>query len=253
MFAKERQSEIAETVRRDGRVQVNDLADKYHVTKDLIRKDLNILEREGIVKKVYGGAVAVRENPRRYTAKSRKDINPEGRREIAQKAAGLIQEGDTVYLDVSVTSVMIAEILAETDIKCKVVTGMIGVLTALAEDENIRIFFLGGQINSERDGFWSSTSYANLGLCHIDKAFLGTVGIDAASDMVSTYHESDGALKAEAMRLSKETYALADTHKFHEDGEFTYARLTDFTAVITESSLDEEIQKLLQSRNIRTL
>lgn len=253
MFAKERQLEIADEVNRNGRVLVNDLAAKYNVTKDLIRKDLNVLERDGLVKKVYGGAVAVRDNPRLYTVNSRKEDNPEGRQEIAEKAAALIQEGDTIYLDVSVTSILIARILNTQNRKCKVITGMIDVLVELAPDENIQIFFLGGHINQERDGFWSAVSLNNLRHYHVDKAFLGTVGIDIDRNTVSTYHEGDGVLKAETFRLSKEIYALADTRKFHEDGEFTYAHLTDFTAMITDSTLEDELKKAMAEKEITVL
>lgn len=253
MFAQERQKEIADTIRETGHVQVNDLAEKYHVTKDLIRKDLNVLEQQGFLKKVYGGAVAVRENLHEYSSNSRKDRNSEGRKEIADKAFSLIHNGDTVYLDISLTSVEIARLIVKSSLSIHVITNMLEVLNVLAPDTKTDIFFTGGTLNQERDGFWSALSFKNLSVCHIDKAFLGTVGIDLNKHTVSTYHEGDGEFKREVIALASESYALADSHKFHEDGDYTYASVKDFTAFITDSALDESDRNILGKKHISIL
>lgn len=250
MFAQERQKEIAEAVKETGRVQVNDLAEKYQVTKDLIRKDLNVLEKQGLLKKVYGGAVAVRENLHDYSSVSRKDRNPEGRKEIAEKAFALIHNNETIYLDVSLTSVQIAKLIVQSNLSLHVVTNMLEVLNILSPDRKTDVFFPGGSLNSERDGFWSAVSIRNISSCHIDKAFLGTVGIDLNKKTVSTYHEGDGEMKREVLTLSSESYALADSHKFHEDGDYTYASLKDFTAFITDSALAESDRKKMKKEDI---
>lgn len=253
MFAQERQKEITDIVKETGRVQVNDLAEKYHVTKDLIRKDLNVLEQQGILKKVYGGAVAVRENLHEYSSISRKDRNPEGRQEIARKAVSLIHNNETIFLDISLTSVKIAELLVKSSLSVHVITNMLEVLNVLAPDTKTDVFFPGGTLNQERDGFWSALAIRNLSVCHIDKAFLGTVGIDLNKNTVSTYHEGDGELKRKVMSLSSESYALADSHKFHEDGDYTYASVSDFTAFITDSLLDESDKNKLGKEHVSIL
>lgn len=253
MFAQERQKEIADSIKETGRVQVNDLAEKYHVTKDLIRKDLNVLEQQGLLKKVYGGAVAVRENLHEYSSASRKERNPEGREEIARKAVSLIHNNETIFLDISLTSVKIAELLVKSNLSVHVITNMLEVLNVLAPDKKTDVFFPGGTLNQERDGFWSALTIRNLSVCHIDKAFLGTVGIDLNKNTVSTYHESDGELKRKVMSLSSESYALADSHKFHEDGDYTYASVSDFTALITDSLLDESDKNMLGKEDVSIL
>lgn len=243
MLAEERKKEIAKTVEENGKVLVNDLAEKYQVTKDLIRKDLTVLENEGVLKKVYGGAIRVRKNTHHYTSYSRKNINREGKWIIAHKAISLIHENDTIYLDISITSVYIAQLINENHIHCKVITGMIDVLNELSKNEDVSIFFLGGFINKERDGFWSATSLMNVNTCHIDIAFLGLVGMDIEKNIISTYQESDGVLKTRVMELSNRKYALADAYKFNEDGEYIYAKLNDFDALISDDTVDKNLIK----------
>lgn len=191
MLAEERKK-IAKLVDEKGKVLVNDLAEHYQVTKDLIRKDLTVLENEGLLKKVYGGAIRIRKNTHHYASDTRKNINRKGKWIIAHKAIQLINAKDTIYLDVSITSVFIAQLINENHIQCKVITDMIDVLNELSKNDIVSIFFLGGSINKERDGFWSATSLINLNSCHIDVAFLGLVGIDAERNTISTYQESDG-------------------------------------------------------------
>ena len=73
MFAQERQESIVSQVNIEGSVRVKDLSVKFAVTEDCIRKDLAILEKRGLLKKAYGGAVSVRQNPHMYNSEERKN------------------------------------------------------------------------------------------------------------------------------------------------------------------------------------
>ena len=77
---------------------------------------------------------------------------------IAQKAMTLIHEQDTIFLDVSLTSLEIAKLLRESSLQITVMTNMIEVLNILNQCSHISIIFIGGQLNQERDGFWGSLS-----------------------------------------------------------------------------------------------
>ena len=86
MFVEERQELIVEELISKGSVRVKELSERFSVTEDLIRKDLSVLEKEGKCKKIYGGAIPVKENVQRKTAAQRKKLNTEQKEIIAQKA-----------------------------------------------------------------------------------------------------------------------------------------------------------------------
>ena len=90
MFVEERQNLILEELRKNGQVRVKDLAERFDVTEDLIRKDLNVLESAGHLKRKYGGAVPLKQNVQRILASKKKIPNMDAKRIIARKAFSLI-------------------------------------------------------------------------------------------------------------------------------------------------------------------
>ena len=122
MFVEERQELIVEELISKGSVRVKELSERFSVTEDLIRKDLSVLEKEGKCKKIYGGAIPVKENVQRKTAAQRKKLNTEQKEIIAQKAIQKIEDGSVVFLDISTTVVELARIIAERNLPITVVT-----------------------------------------------------------------------------------------------------------------------------------
>ena len=100
MLARERQNTIVEIVNREGSVRVKNLSKKFGVTEDSIRKDLAHLEKDGMLKKTYGGAVRVRTNSHNRYVSQRIGKNVEEKRVIAKRAYEIIQDGDVIFLDI---------------------------------------------------------------------------------------------------------------------------------------------------------
>ncbi len=253
MLAEKRREQLVEQLNATGSIRVDEMAKRFNVTEDCIRKDLTILEKEGMLKKVYGGAVPVRNHPHTYSSYDREKEESEERDIIANKAYALIKEDEKIYLDVSVTSVRIARLLRENPKKITVITNMISVLIELADVSEIKVIFLGGEINEQRDAFWSSATFENLRRVHIDAAFLGTVGVDIQKNDLSTYFENDAMLKHQVITQSKKSYVLAESKKFQSDGDYNYATLDEIDGIISGIPLSKEIQKSLTKRKVEIL
>lgn len=246
MFAQERQESIVSQVNIEGSVRVKDLSVKFAVTEDCIRKDLAILEKRGLLKKAYGGAVSVRQNPHMYNSEERKNTPNHERVLIAQKAMTLIHERDTIFLDVSLASVEIAKLLSESSLQMTVMTNMIDVLNILSHSSHISIVFIGGQLNQECDGFWGSLSVQMIQLFKIDKAFLGVVGVNTLTGQLSAYHVDDGFMKKTLIQQSQMSYLLCEERKFKEDGSFVFASLNDVSGLLTSKELHTNIKEDLE-------
>lgn len=249
MLASLRQEEIVKKVNTEGNVKVKELSQHFKVTEDCIRKDLTMLENKGLLKKIHGGAVCLKVNPRMYRSHDRKKVPNDERKRIAQKAVQLIEANDTLYLDVSLTSIEIAQLLLENPIQCTVVTHMIDVLNILSCEEHISLIFIGGQLNNERDAFWGSLSQSMVHQFRIDKSFLGVVGIDIGNNAISTYDIDDGLMKKAIIEQSQKNYLLCEKRKLLEYGNYIYASLDDVQGIIT-SNIDQEYQVKLLQKNI---
>ncbi len=250
MFASERQESIVAKVNSEGSVRVKDLSLQFEVTEDCIRKDLATLEKKGLLKKAYGGAVSIRVNPHMYNSEDRKKTPNDERLIIAKKAIDLIDEQDIIFLDISLTSLEIAKLLRDSHIHITVITNMIDVLNILNHCSHISIVFIGGQINQEGDGFWGTLAISMVQMFKIDKAFLGVVGVNSENGMLSTYHIDDGHMKKTIIHQSRMNYLLCEERKLKEDGSYIFASLNDISSLIVSKDLDKTIKTSLENYNI---
>ena len=241
MFLEERQEAILNLLSRDGKVRVKDLSEMFKVTEDCIRKDLGALEKQGKLKRTYGGAVVRRENLHMLEVSKHRNTDVEEQRRIAQAAVKLIHEKDMVFLDISTSNLAIAELLVKTDREMTVVTNMIDILVVLARNPKIRLVFAGGKINKSRDGFWGGMTLDFISRLKPDIAFVGAVGVDVKENSVSTYDIEDGINKAAIVRVSKRAYVVAEARKLSSDGNYNYTSLDTLSGLITDSKPAEDI------------
>ena len=241
MFLEERHEAILNLLSRDGKVRVKDLSEMFKVTEDCIRKDLGALEKQGKLKRTYGGAVVRRENLHMLEVSKHRNTDVEAKRRIAQAAVKLIHEKDMVFLDISTSNLAIAELLVKTDRDMTVVTNMIDILVVLARNPKIRLVFAGGKINKSRDGFWGGMTLDFISRLKPDIAFVGAVGVDVKENSVSTYDIEDGINKAAIVRVSKRAYVVAEARKLSSDGNYNYTSLDTLSGLITDSKPAEDI------------
>lgn len=246
MFAQERQDSIVNQVNAEGSVRVKDLSIQFDVTEDCIRKDLAILEKKGLLKKAYGGAVSMRENPHMYNSEERKNTPNDERILIAKKAIQLLEKHDTLFLDISLANLEIAKLLRQSSLQLTVVTNMIEILNVLNHCSHISLVFIGGQLNQEGDGFWGTLSIQLIKSFKIDKAFLGVVGADPLSGQISTYYIDDGAMKKTIIEQSQKSYLLCEDRKFKEYGNYVFGSLNDINGLIVSKELNHQLKISLE-------
>ncbi|OCN05940.1 DeoR family transcriptional regulator [Erysipelotrichaceae bacterium MTC7] len=253
MFVEERQALILEQLHKNGKVRVKDLSEQFGVTPDLIRKDLTTMEKKGLLKKAYGGAVLERININRKNASQRKDLNTKDKQEIVKLASQIIKEDQVVFLDVSTSSIELALLLQKQERRIIVVTNMIEVMLILAKSETIKLIFIGGELDFGRDGFVGSTANEEISNYRFDVAFLGVVGIDVFSGSVYTYMNDDGLTKKAVLASSQKAYMLCELDKFNQLGNYRYAGISDFTGIVTSGKPSKEIQKCLIDANLEVI
>lgn len=253
MFAKERQDEIIKQLNEMGSVKVKDLSLQYQVTEDCIRKDLSLLEKKGLLKKTYGGAMSLRTNPHLYSSVQRKDMNDEERIMIAKKVITMLHNEDTVFLDVSRTNVEVAKLLNTSNLSLYVITNMIEILDILRNNINISVIFIGGELNKERDGFWGGLSLQMIQNFKIDQAFLGVVGVDLYRGNISTYYIEDGLMKQQVIKQSQRSYLVCEQKKLREDGQFIYGQLSQIDGIVVACDLLEDEKKQLYEFDVEII
>lgn len=252
MFASQRQEQILLQLKQNGKVLVKELSQTFNVTPDCIRKDLALLEKQNLLNRVYGGAIEPRTNTHLTQVKNRKNIDIKEKQEIAQKAIECIKENEMIFLDISTINLEIARcLLASSFSNITVVSNMVGILNLFSETPHtIPFIFIGGFLNAEGDGFYGSLNIEMLQKFQFDRTFIGCVGLNTQNNSVFTFSVSDGLTKTYLMAQSKRNHLVAENQKFSQDGNFEFAKIDDFSDIISSPALPIKCKEALQKLNI---
>lgn len=241
MLAEERQATIVGLVNVNGSVLVKDLAERFGVTEDCIRKDLTLLQKKELLKKTYGGAVRIRVHNEDHFASQRIGKNQEDKIKIARKAMGVIRSGNVIFLDNSTSNIELARLLVGSELNVTVVTNMIEVMRVFAASgSEMELIFVGGTFSRGKDSFDGALTNMMLKNFRFDKAFLGVVGVDLDRNCVTTFMSEDATTKRTILDCSTQSYMMLESRKLSSEGNFVYAEIDDFTGAILEKEAEEK-------------
>ena len=253
MLVHERLDTILQLVKMHGKVMVKDLSEKFEVTEDCIRKDLKNLELQGYLKRIYGGAVDVKNYSTEKNLETRLGKDAENKMKIATKAYECIQPRDTIFLDISTTNVLLARCIAQGNKQITVVTNMLDILNTLAHTTHCTVVCCGGILSSSQHGFIGSGAIESISKYNFDKSFIGSVGISLPKKQISTFEMEDGNTKKAIIEHSQQVYAMLENKKFYVEGNYTFASLEQLNYIITEDEPDSDVQAQLQEIGVALL
>lgn len=250
MFLKDRLNDLFYEIQKKGEVNVKDLSKNFSVSEDSIRKDLKVLEKEGLITRIYGGAKLKRSLYKR-TLNSRLTENFENKYIIAEKAFKLIEDNDTLFLDTSTINIILTEMILKSDKVVTIVTNMLDVVNVFSEISNNSVLIgVGGIFKGKQKGFNGSETIKEIEKYNIDKAFVGTGGINVYNGNISTYDSDDGLTKSAIIKSSLYTYIISEKVKLEKDSFYTFANLEEVKGCIFDKLEDEILLEKLKEYEI---
>ena len=252
MFAEERQQLIVGLITASGRASVTDLAERFSITTETVRRDLAALEAAGSVRRVHGGAVS----PDRFSTNEesilvRTDQRQPEKTRIAEAALALIPQDGTgsILIDAGSTTESLAELLAArtaaaTSIsgpaaELVVITHSLPIAARLSAEPGIALHLLGGKVRGLTQAAVGQSTVEAARRIRPDIAFIGTNGIHAAFGL-STPDPEEAAVKAAFVQSARRIVVLADASKLDAETLVQFASLKDLDTLITDTkpSLD---------------
>ncbi|WP_328767035.1 DeoR/GlpR family DNA-binding transcription regulator [Streptomyces sp. NBC_00286] len=235
MDAEERRRGILETARRSGSVDVGKLAAELGVSKETVRRDLNLLEAQGLVRRTHGGAHPVESAGFETTLAFRTTEHVPEKSRIAAAAAALLGDAETVYIDEGYTPQLIAAALPR-DRPLTVVTSSLATAADLASAQNITALLLGGRVRGGTQATIDHWATRMLSHFAIDLAYVGANGISREYGL-TTPDPAVSEVKAEVMRVAKRRVFSGVHTKFGAASFCRFANVTDFEAIVTDTGL----------------
>ncbi|WP_340003965.1 DeoR/GlpR family DNA-binding transcription regulator [Paenibacillus sp. FSL K6-0276] len=248
MYQEERLLKILEYLKQHQSMSVQEICTQFEVSRDTSRRDIVRLVQEGVVIRTHGGVSMPELQKELLSYQDRLIDESESKQRIGKTAAQLIQDHETVILDVSTTVQFVAEQISAKDIT--VVTHSIDNVGILSKREDLQIYVLGGYLNVKNRLLYGPSIIDKLSEIRADKAFIGASAIRA--DGLYYPYEEDVRVKREMARRSDQVILVADHTKFIGKSFF---RL-DFDCIdilITDRELPSEIREVLDQKNITVI
>ncbi|MET0190396.1 MAG: DeoR/GlpR family DNA-binding transcription regulator [Pseudonocardia sediminis] len=236
MRPEQRRQAILRRSRQSGRVEVPDLADELCVAVETVRRDLQTLEDQGLVRRVHGGAYPVETAAFESGMAYRAQNNVPQKRRIAAEAVARLGDAETVFVDEGFTPQLVAIDLAELQRPLTVVTASLPAATALAGCTWITTVLLGGRVRSGTLGAIGPATTAQLADLVIDLAYLGANGVSRRFGL-TTPDPAVAAVKACAVASAKRRIFIGTYAKFGISSFHRFAAVPDFEVLVTDTGL----------------
>ena len=229
-----RRKRILEQLRLEGKVSVAELGELLKVTPVTIRNDLAVLEQEGQLVRIQGGAITIPGAQETTEAVPTDDGSTREKRRIAQAAARLVRDGDTLFINSGLTTEYVAEALSARR-NLNVVTNSLAVARNLGTVASIRVLLIGGEINAQYGFTHGGDAQEQLIRYQADWAVLSVDGVSAGAG-ITTYHAQEAVIDRMMIRGAKHTMIVADRAKIGRAGFTRVCQCGENCTLVTDET-----------------
>ncbi len=252
--SEQRKRIILGHLRLEGQVKVTDLSLRCAVSEETVRRDLVLLEREGQVKRVYGGAVLAKLANYEPPYLLRQEVKAEEKARIGKKAAGLIVSGDTIVIDVGTTTLELAKAISDRE-RLTVLTNSIAVAYHLMESLNEgrfsgKIIVIGGQLNPEQQSLSGAMGEQAMAQFRVDKAFISIGGISMKRG-ISDYDLGETIMSRRMVEAAGQTIVLADDSKLDKEAFVEIVPIRGVNTIVSNAVPPKDWLPVLRSNHVQ--
>lgn len=249
MLAQERHAVILEMLRERSIIKISDIAKRFGVSNLTARRDLDALQDQNLIRRVYGGAVlldAVGESVDVGATFRRRAAQAEVRA-IGKAAAAMVQEGDILFLGTGTTVLEVARQIRHLS-NLTVITGSLAVINELADTGNT-LYVLGGKLDKEEHSFGGSNASQMLQTFCADKAFVGCGGVSMTHG-VTDYSTRVADIDRLMVQQASRAIMVCASHKFGNTALSVVCPLSDLDMIITDDGISPRHCEALRRQGV---
>lgn len=226
------------------------LCEELAVSHMTVRRDIKVLVEDGRVEAVAGGVQLSSCQKEELPFKIKMTLGHDAKKGIAREAAGLIQDGDSVFLDAGTTVHELAYLLRGK--KLTVVTNDFKTASFLMTVSDVDLYHCGGRVNKENGSSTGKYACQMVKEMNFDLAFISSSAWDVTRG-VSTPHDEKVNLKQEVMRSADRSVLLCDSTKYGKYGMYSICRLSDMDFIITDNGLKSSDRLAVREKGIELI
>lgn len=249
MLAAERREKILRLINKNKIVKVSNLTKKFEVTEETIRRDLEKLEKQGLLKKVYGGAVLPKKSEE-PAYKKRKVKHLKEKKAIASKTVDFINDGDAIIIDLGTTTLEVAKLLSEKE-NLTVFTNSMKIALEINLNNNT-VFMLGGKLRKGELSVSGFLTENNLKHFNVDKSIIGVGGV-TLDNGITDYHVEESQNRKLMVQLAETAIAVTDHSKFGVKALTHVCDFNDLDILITDDKINKNLVNEINEKNINII
>lgn len=243
-FVAQRRNELERILDENGRVTISDLSQMLSVSPLTIRRDLDFLEGQGVVRRRYGEAISLRNGEAGEQGNEGPSWTERAKEAIATYAARLIDPADSVFVNTSSTALLVIERTTAQDVTF--ITNSMKA-SALKTSPSTTMLVTGGEVRSPRGVLSGSFALSNIRSVSTNRCYVGCAGISPAAGATSDTLQEE-SVNSLMMERSDFCALLADSSKFGKEAGFTYAQVTQIDLLVTDiRASDEDVEALMEA------
>ncbi|ADQ46657.1 transcriptional regulator, DeoR family [Caldicellulosiruptor kronotskyensis 2002] len=249
MLAIERRQKIMAMLNENKSVLVPELAKLFNVTEETIRRDLEKLEKEGLLKRTYGGAVLVENYNVDIPFEFRNVTNIEGKKQIALSLIKYIEDGDTLVMDSSTSALQVAKLL-KTKKKITVITNSEQIISELKVfEDTIKVISTGGTLRNKSLSLVGPIAEQTLRSLNANKAIISCKGFDIEKGFTES-NELEAQVKKLMIEIADKVYMIVDHTKMNKTALVNIATLDDVDFIFTDKILPPSQENAIREKNV---
>jgi DeoR family transcriptional regulator, aga operon transcriptional repressor len=249
MLNEERRRSILELLRRDGRVLVQDLSRHFRISQITIRKDLEVLDSQGLIQRTHGGALPVESGALLdRTLREKEKLHRNEKIRIAETAARLVEEGQCILLDSGTTTTAIARALKDKT-RLTVITNATNIAAELA-GTSVEVILTGGTLRKNSFSLVGPLAEQSLRQLSADLLFLGVDGFDTKAGLF-TPNLLEAQVNRAMVEIARRTIAVCDASKFGRRSLCNIMPASALHEVITDKQIAKADLQALKDAGIK--
>lgn len=250
MLPAERRNHILNELQTKGKIEIEILAAELNVSPMTIRRDLALLEEQGLAHRTHGGAVLF-DGLLRETPYDTKEIsNMEEKRRIGGAASQLVKDGSVIILDAGTTTLEVARSIKHIK-NLTVITNDLKIALELSDGTETKVYCMGGQVQNGLGTIYGEHAQEFLSNIRTDTCFIAASSFDVNWGLSSPTIEKAN-LKRLMMKAADQVVLVIDHSKFYKKSFARIANVDELDILITDQVLEDSFQNILKEKGVQT-
>ena len=243
----ERHQGILELVNTFGFMSIEDLAQRFSVTPQTIRRDINVMDRQGLLQRYHGGA-GMRSSVENVAYTTRQILCLEEKKRIAKQVAECIPDQASLFINIGTTTEEVARALLDHN-KLRVITNNLNVALTLSANQSFEIIVAGGVVRSRDMGIIGEATIDFINQFKVDFGIIGISGIDEQGCLLDFDFREVRAARA-IIDNSRQVFLVTDHTKFGRNAMVRLGQLSEIDALFTDKRPPDPLLEILQDHQV---